>query len=120
MESKATNSKPELDALYEYNAATRAQRLGIPNVELSMKGPLKMEVRSETTVYRPLRVGNSHCVHSLYQGDNPGTGNSKPSLLDCLVRSRCADRLKRNNGWDRSGVRLASEKLARHSECLSA
>src|SRR6266581_3898978 len=37
-----------------YNAATRAQRLGIPSVELSMKVSLKMEVRSETTVYRPL------------------------------------------------------------------
>jgi len=85
-----------------YNAATRAQRLGIPNVELSMKVSLKMEVRSETTVYRPLWVDNSHCVHSLYQGDNPGVGSSKPCLLACLVRSRCADRLKRNNGWSRS------------------
>jgi len=90
--------KPELDALYEYNVATR----GIPSVELSMKASFKMEVRSETTVYRPLRVDNSHCVHSLYQGDNPGVGSSKPCLLDCLVRSRCADRLKRNNGWSRS------------------
>lgn len=95
-------SQPELDALYEYNAATRAQRLGIPSVELSMKVSLKMEMRSETTVYRPLWVDNSHFVHSLYQGDNPGVGSSKPCLLACLVRSRCADRLKRNNGWSRS------------------
>ena len=31
-----------------------------------------MEVRSEPTAYRPFWVNNSHCVHSLYQGDNPG------------------------------------------------
>ena len=66
------------------------------------EGSFKIEVRSETTVYRPLWVDNSHCVHSLYQGDNPGVGSSKPCLLACLVRSRCADRLKRNNGWSRS------------------
>ncbi len=60
-----------------------------------------MEVTSEPTVYRPLWVDNSHFVHSLYQEDNPGVGSSKPCLLACLVRSRCADRLKRNNGWSR-------------------
>lgn len=67
-----------------------------------MKVSLKMEVTSETTVYRPLWANHSHFVHSLYQGDNPGVGSSKPRLLACLVRSRCADRLKRNNGWSRS------------------
>src|SRR5258705_11852234 len=67
-----------------------------------MNVSLKMEVRSETTVYRPLWVYNSHFVRSLYQGDNPGVGSSKPCLLACLVRSRCADRLKRNNDWSRS------------------
>src|SRR5260370_21480410 len=63
---------------------------------------LSMEVRSETTVYRPLWVHDSHFVHSLYQRDNPGAGSSKPCLLACLVRSRFADRLQRNNGWDLS------------------
>ncbi len=63
---------------------------------------VQMEVRSEPTVYCPLWVDDSHFVHSLYQGDNPGIGSSKPCLLACLVRSRCADRLKRNNGGSRS------------------
>jgi len=36
-------------------------------------------------------------------GEQSRVGSSKPCLLACLVRSRCADRLKRNNGWSRSG-----------------
>lgn len=62
----------------------------------------KMEVRSETTVYIPLWAGNSHCVRSFYQGDNPRIGSPKPCLLDCLVRPGCADCVKRNSGWSRS------------------